>query len=440
MIELWLNFTDKDGKEHRVPVDGEKFTIGRMSSCDLSIPDGRLSREHVRIERFGDVFVLADLGSSNGTTLNSVKLTDPEGIKNNDVIDLGGVEVRIEITDGKDSAEKDKTPDAAADPGAAPPAGQPASASSSSSQADTGGFPIGLLLIPVVGVIVLLFAGALFLVLSGGQGTRAQQDHNTTDNFEDFETPKRTPDMDPKPDASPGPINDSTSGTDTTDTVPTGSPIPAPTTSGTNGGTLPTGDLGETARIEQYTALFLRRIALNDPRAFITSDQAKLLAPKIRQLSSNPALAVNLNSAKKNSTQITALAQSRNLKPQFLAVAAVTRLGNGRGDVLQTSQSMIEVLEKLTVQLNNEFADDSLLVISALEQGNAGEYRKMRDLLQKLSNKFPDSTRTIRSIWFLRQNNQISDTDFDRALTFVAIGTISQNPKEFGVNAEALTL
>ncbi len=30
--------------------------------------------------------------------------------------------------------------------------------------------------------------------------------------------------------------------------------------------------------------------------------------------------------------------------------------------------------------------------------------------------------------------------EFDRALSFLAIGTIAQNPKDFGVNAEALKL
>jgi hypothetical protein len=60
-------------------------------------------------------------------------------------------------------------------------------------------------------------------------------------------------------------------------------------------------------------------------------------------------------------------------------------------------------------------------------------------MLQDLANKFPESPRAIRTIWFLQKNGKITQSEFDGALNFLAVGTISQNPKEFGVNAEALT-
>jgi hypothetical protein len=39
----------------------------------------------------------------------------------------------------------------------------------------------------------------------------------------------------------------------------------------------------------------------------------------------------------------------------------------------------------------------------------------------------------------LQQNGKITQAEFDNAVTFLAIGTIVQNPKAFGVNAEAIT-
>lgn len=40
--------------------------IGRDTTCDITVPDRRVSRQHARIDRVGDFFVLSDL-STNGT-------------------------------------------------------------------------------------------------------------------------------------------------------------------------------------------------------------------------------------------------------------------------------------------------------------------------------------------------------------------------------------
>ncbi|HMO79264.1 MAG TPA: FHA domain-containing protein [Pyrinomonadaceae bacterium] len=440
MTQLWLNFTDNDGKDHRVLVEGEKFTIGRQSSCDLCIPDGRLSREHIRIERFGVVFVINDLGSSNGTKLNGTDLNQPEGLKNDDVIELGGgASLTIEMTGG--AAQEPEQPKPEEDgAGNAPLAAAPAAANASASAGGSGGPPVWLLLIPVAGLVLLMFGGIVYLAVSDQGGARAQTDRLESDRMDSFDDLDTRRSQDSNPPATPERDRSETSTTDDPGPIETSTPTPTTNTSGGDTNGAPVANLSETEKIERFAAMFLRRIALNDPKAFITSDQAKRLAPKIQQISRNPALAANLNAAKKSSSQIASLAQSRNLRAQFLAIAAITRLGNSRGDPLQTSQSMVDVIDKLTVQLNNEFSDDALLVVAALEQGNAGDTRKLRDLLQRLANQYPESTRSIRTIWFLHQNKHLSDADFDRALTFLAIGAISQNPKEFGVNAEALAI
>ena len=110
------------------------------------------------------------------------------------------------------------------------------------------------------------------------------------------------------------------------------------------------------------------------------------------------------------------------------------------GDVLQAAQSMADVFAKLETQIGNELSDDSLLMVAAFDQGAAGDFMKMRNMLQDLATKFPESSRSIRTIWFLHKNGKITDAEFDFALRFVAVGTISQNPKDFSVNCEALSL
>ena len=172
----------------------------------------------------------------------------------------------------------------------------------------------------------------------------------------------------------------------------------------------------------------------------MTTEQAKRVNARIKQVAGSSAVADNINSARKNAAQIKALAQSKNLKPQLLAVAAIAKLGTSRGDVLQAASSMADVLDKLNTQIGSELADDSLLLIAAFDQGASGDFLKLRNMLQDIATKSQESSRAIRSIWFLEKNGKITGPEFDRALTFLAIGTITQNPKDFGVNAEALTL
>src|SRR5690606_38149458 len=145
-------------------------------------------------------------------------------------------------------------------------------------------------------------------------------------------------------------------------------------------------------------------------------------------------------SAKQNAAQIRTLASERSLKPQLLAVAAVARLGTKTGDVVATAKTMAEVLEKLNIQIGSELADDCLLMIAAYEQGAAGETMMMRNMLQALANETNESSRTIRTIWFLEKRGKITPAEFERALAFLAIGTIAQNPKDFDVNTEALDI
>lgn len=73
----WLDSTPREGQE---PIRAElaklPFTIGRNESCDLTIESARISREHVRIEGGPGGYFVRDLGSTNGTFVNGVKIKD----------------------------------------------------------------------------------------------------------------------------------------------------------------------------------------------------------------------------------------------------------------------------------------------------------------------------------------------------------------------------
>jgi len=54
-------------------ITGETI-LGRLTDATLQIPDPKVSRRHARIYQDGEDFVLEDLGSSNGTILNGLKI------------------------------------------------------------------------------------------------------------------------------------------------------------------------------------------------------------------------------------------------------------------------------------------------------------------------------------------------------------------------------
>lgn len=417
---LKLFYTDEYGTSRTAEVTRDGFTVGRHSACDLCIPDERLSRTHIRFEKRDDDFYVSDCGSSNGSELNGIDLDSPERVRDGDDLVLGGgvrMQVRLEV-DPVLAQKPLRQATASASPVTV--------ASGEKTTETAAGIPIlYLAAAPLFALIVLVFAGGLYYLFSGSSAQNVNVSQDIDDTIDDEPPANKREDDDVEPRRSPGAGN-------------SGTVVTSPTPGGSN--SAPPANLSETAKVEQFAAQFLRRIAMNDPKAFITSEQAKRLSPKIKQFGGSAALAANIASAKKNSAQIGALASSKNLKPQFLAVAAINKLGNTRGDVLQTAQGMAEVLDKLGTQLGNELADDSLLVIAAYDQGLAGDHMKMRNMLQDLSNKFPDSSRAIRTIWFLEQNKRISAAEFERALSFLAIGTICQDPKEFGVSSDALTL
>ncbi len=55
---------------------GLRFTIGRASDAQLSIPSPRVSRAHAEVSWHDGAAVLRDLGSQNGTTVNGVRVTE----------------------------------------------------------------------------------------------------------------------------------------------------------------------------------------------------------------------------------------------------------------------------------------------------------------------------------------------------------------------------
>ncbi|MCC5875862.1 MAG: FHA domain-containing protein [Candidatus Sumerlaeia bacterium] len=70
---------------------GEQTTIGRHPSNDIVLALESISRFHARIDSRGDYFILQDLNSSNGSYVNSEKVTQL-AIHNGDQVTFGNIE------------------------------------------------------------------------------------------------------------------------------------------------------------------------------------------------------------------------------------------------------------------------------------------------------------------------------------------------------------
>jgi hypothetical protein len=59
-----------------VDLGGTELTIGRAADNDLVLADGRVSRHHARITARRGTYVFRDLGSTNGSRVNAVNVTE----------------------------------------------------------------------------------------------------------------------------------------------------------------------------------------------------------------------------------------------------------------------------------------------------------------------------------------------------------------------------
>ncbi len=73
---------------HDVVLRGDRMLIGRLSTCDICLADANSSRRHAELLRMDDDWYVADLDSTNGTTLNGEPVTKAR-LRDGDVIEVG---------------------------------------------------------------------------------------------------------------------------------------------------------------------------------------------------------------------------------------------------------------------------------------------------------------------------------------------------------------
>lgn len=82
----------------RLPLAGHVVTVGRLPESSIPLNDANVSRRHAEFRAAGRNFVLADLGSTNGTKINGTRVIGEQTLTDGDIISFGGVHIRFEAS------------------------------------------------------------------------------------------------------------------------------------------------------------------------------------------------------------------------------------------------------------------------------------------------------------------------------------------------------
>jgi predicted component of type VI protein secretion system len=81
-------------KHHDIELSEGKFVIGRAATCQLSLDDPLVSRQHAQLTVEGKDVSIEDLGSRNGVKINGRGVVGRYSVQDKDQIVIGGQELR----------------------------------------------------------------------------------------------------------------------------------------------------------------------------------------------------------------------------------------------------------------------------------------------------------------------------------------------------------
>lgn len=82
----------------RVAIGQRTVTVGRLPDCTVPVNDPNVSRRHCEVRAAGTGFVVADLGSTNGTKVNGVRIQGEHVLNDADIVSVGSTHLRFEAS------------------------------------------------------------------------------------------------------------------------------------------------------------------------------------------------------------------------------------------------------------------------------------------------------------------------------------------------------
>ena len=95
-VDLHLKILEPAGKKGMVFPLGEEITIGRAAGCAILLNDDSFaSSVHARIYQANGEFWIEDLGSRNGTFVNSLRLEETTRLRRGDSVRVGSTVMEV---------------------------------------------------------------------------------------------------------------------------------------------------------------------------------------------------------------------------------------------------------------------------------------------------------------------------------------------------------
>jgi hypothetical protein len=82
----------------RIYVTAEPVVIGRLPECTIAINDSNISRRHAQVRPGATAYLVSDLGSTNGTMINGVRISGEHRLADGDIISVGATHIRFEAS------------------------------------------------------------------------------------------------------------------------------------------------------------------------------------------------------------------------------------------------------------------------------------------------------------------------------------------------------
>ena len=84
-----------------IPLPKTKLLVGRKRHCDIVLSEDHISGDHCELFMDDGIWHVRDLGSSNGTKVNGVRVTNEERLEPDAVVSFGHLSYEIKYTPGK---------------------------------------------------------------------------------------------------------------------------------------------------------------------------------------------------------------------------------------------------------------------------------------------------------------------------------------------------
>jgi serine phosphatase RsbU (regulator of sigma subunit) len=102
-----LLLLDDNAPPKRLPLHDLPVVVGRNAPADLTLEDATVSRRHCKFELRDGQLLLSDLASTNGTFVNSVRLTEPARLQDGASIGIGAFRLRYHRREQDETADAD---------------------------------------------------------------------------------------------------------------------------------------------------------------------------------------------------------------------------------------------------------------------------------------------------------------------------------------------